>query len=104
MTISKIRSVCAFLIGMSYRELPGDGGHLRQAIDDTLIDLGAKMYRESGSPAGEVENKYFRIGKRKLRICTEDEMLVSLWGSKVLVDEVHSKIVEKLKARGCAGV
>lgn len=104
MTISKIRSVCALLVGKRYKELPGFGGDLRDAIEDTLTDFGATKFAESGSPAFEVNNEYFRIGNRRLRICTEDEMFVSLWGSKVVVDPVYFKIVEKLKARGCAGV
>ena len=102
--ISRIRTFCARLIGSSYRELPGFGCDLRQAIEDTLLDFDAEKCGESGSPAYEVNNEYFRIAGRKLRICTEDEMDVSLWGPKILVDQVHSKIVEKLRARGCAGV
>ena len=104
MSISKVRSVLASLVGMRYRELPGFGGDLRQAIEDTLADFGAEKCGESGTPAREVNNEYFRIGRRKVRVCTEDEMFVSLWGSRTLVDQVYAKIVEKLKARGCAGV
>lgn len=99
-----IRSVCASFIGMRYRELPGFGSDLRQAIEDTLAEFGAQKYGESGSPTFEVNNEYFRIGNRTLRICTEDEMDVSLWGSKSLVDQVYFNIVDKLKSRGCAGV
>ena len=69
-----------------------------------MIDFGAEKCGESGSPAYEGNNEYFRICGRKLRVCTEDERFVSLWGSKPLVDEVYAKIVEKLKTRGCAGV
>jgi len=101
---SQIRSVCAFLIGIRYRELPGFGSDLRRAIEDTLINFGATKQSESGSPAFEVNNEYFRIGNRKLRICTEDEMFVSLWGSKAIVDAVYFAIVQKLKVRKCAGV
>jgi hypothetical protein len=99
MNLSRIRSICARLVGKSYRELPDYESGLRLAIEDTLADLGAEKCGESGSPAYEVNNEYFRIGSRKLRICTEDEMFVSLWGPKRLVDEVHSRILEKLRVR-----
>jgi hypothetical protein len=88
---------------MRYRELPGFGSDLRQAIEDTLAELHAEKCGESGTPAFEINNEYFRIGRRKIRVWTEDEMDVSLWGSKKLVDQVYAKVVEKLKARGCAG-
>jgi hypothetical protein len=103
-TLSKIRSVAAALIGMRYRDLPGFGPDLRQAIEDTLAELHAEKCGESGTPAFEVNNEYFRIGRRKIRVCTEDERDVSLWGSRELVDQLYASIVEKLKARGCAGV
>ena len=96
MRLSGIRSFCANLVGMNYRELPGSGAELRQAIQSVLADFGAEKCGESGSPAYEVNNEYFRIGGRKLRVCTEDEMFVSLWGSKALVDRVYARIVEKL--------
>jgi hypothetical protein len=103
-TVCRIRSLAAALVGMRYRDLSGfDPGH-RQAIEDTLAELHAEKCGESGSPAFEINNEYFRIGRRKIRVCTEDEMDVSLWGSKKLVDQVYTKIVEKLKARGCAGL
>lgn len=69
-----------------------------------LADFDAQKIGESGSPAYEVNNEYFRIGRRKLRICTEDEMFVSLWGSKSLVDPVYLRIVEKLRVKGSEGV
>lgn len=103
-TLCRIRSVAAALVGMRYRDLPGFGPDLRQAIEDTFAELHAEKCGESGTPAFEVNNEYFRIGRRKIRVCTEDERDVSLWGSKNLVDQVYTKIVERLKARGCAGV
>jgi hypothetical protein len=62
-----------------------------------LSDYGAVKYRESGTPAGEVTNEYFRIGRRKLRICTEDGMFVSLWGEKALVNEVFDAVSKHLQ-------
>jgi hypothetical protein len=102
--VCRIRSVSAALVGTRYRELAGFGPELRQAIEDTLAELPAEKCGESGTPAFEINNEYFRIGRRKIRVCTEDEMDVSLWGSKKLVDQVYTKIVEKLRARGCAGL
>ena len=97
MNISKVRSLLASFVGMRYRELPGFGSDLRTAIEDTLSELGAVKYNESGTPAFEMNNEYFRIGTRKLRICTEDEMDVSVWGSKSLVDDFCAKVEKKLE-------
>lgn len=102
-TLCRIRSVAAALVGKRYRDLPGFGPDLREAIEDTLAELQAEKCGESGTAAFEVNNEYFRIGRRKIRVCTEDVRDVSLWGSKNLVDQVYAKIVEKLKARGCGG-
>ena len=104
MNLTRIRSVCARLIGMKYREMPGMGGHARAAVRDMLAELGAEFRGESGSPCCEVNNEYFRVGGRKLRVCTEDELFVSLWGSKAIVETVYWGAVEKMRARGCAGV
>jgi hypothetical protein len=104
MSTTKIRSFCARLIGMRYREMPGAGGDAKDAIVETLTDMGAEFCGESGSPGYEVNNEYFRVGGRKLRVCTEDDLFVSLWGSKALVETVYAKAVEKMRARGCIGV
>ena len=95
--LAKVRSFCARFIGMEYRELPGFGKNLRTAIEDALKDLGAEKCGESGSPAYEVNNEYFQIRGRKLRVCTEDEMDVSLWGPKALTDDVHEQIIKRLR-------
>ena len=84
--------------GMRYRELPF--GVRREEIEAALSDLDAQKCSESGTPAFEVNNEVFRIGRRKLRLCTEDEMLVSLWGSKALVDDVYTRITSRLERRG----
>jgi hypothetical protein len=102
MSISKIRSVCARLIGMRYRELPF--GTRREEIEAALSELDARKCGESGTPAFEVNNEYFRIGRRKLRVCTEDEMFVSLWGSRALVDQVYARVMESWEARRRSGV
>ena len=100
-TTDKIRTVTASLFGMRYRPLPGFGIDLRTAVEDTLAEFNAVKCGESGSPAYEVNNEYFRIGRRRIRLCTEDEREVSLWGPKRLVDQVYAAIVEKLKSRRC---
>jgi hypothetical protein len=104
MSITKIRCFCARLVGKRYRELPGSGGDAKDAVVDALTDLGAEYCGESGSPGYEVNNEFFRVGGRKIRVCTEDDLFVSIWGSKALVETVYGKAVEKLKARGCVGV
>lgn len=98
MNTSKIRAFCARLVGMLYCELPF--GTSRDQIEDALTQLGAVKYGESGTAAFEVNYEHFRIGSRKLRICTEDEMIVSLWGSRGLVDEVFALITESPKRGG----
>ncbi len=103
MGIAEIRSFCARLIGLRYRQLPGFGGDARDAAVDTLIDLGATFCGESGSPAYELNSECFRIGRRKIHVCTEDHWLAYLWGSKALVEAVYSGAVDKLRARSAGG-
>ena len=89
---------------MTYKEMPGCAGDAKAAVIDTLVELGAEFRGESGSPCYEVNNEYFRIDGRKIRVCTEDDLFISLWGSKALVETVYSKAIEKMRARGCVGV
>ena len=84
------------LIGRRYRELPF--GTRREHIEAALSALRAEKYAESGTPAYELNNEYFRIGRRKVKVCTEDELFVSLWGSKTVVDTLYRKIVERAEA------
>jgi len=74
-SISRFRSMFMAWIGLRYRELPL--GTRREEIEAALSDLHAQKCGESGTPAYEVNNEYFRIGRRKVRVCTEDEMIVS---------------------------
>jgi len=100
MSPTKIRSFCARLIGLRYREIPGSGSDAKVAVAEVLTDLGAEFWGESGTPCYEVNNEYYRVGGRKIRVCTEDELFVSLWGSPALVETVYSKAVAKLRTRG----
>src|SRR5256885_16331465 len=93
MNVSKIRSALARMVGLRYRELPGWGAELRQALGDTLAELNARKYKECGTPCFELNNEYYRVGNRKLKVSTEDEMDVSLWGPKALVEEGYSGVV-----------
>jgi len=102
MKMAKFRTLFMSLFGMRYRELPF--GTRREEIEAALSELDAEKCGESGTPAFEVNNEYFRIGRRKLRVCTEDEMFVSLWGSRALVDQVYARVMESWEARRRAGV
>lgn len=104
MNTTRIRSFCARLIGMRYQEMPGLGFDAKETLIDTLAELGAEFCGESGTPCYEVNNEYFRVNGRKIRVCTEDDLFISLWGSKALVETVYSKAVEKMRAKGCPGV
>jgi len=90
--ISRFRFVFARLIGKRYRELPF--GTLRKDIERALFELHGEKRGETGSPCNEVVNEYFWIGRRTIRVCTEDEMFVSLWGEKDPVDQVYTIVVE----------
>ena len=85
------------LLGMRYRELPF--GTRREQIEAALSAVQAEKRSESGSPAFEVNNEYFRIRRRRVRVCTEDEMFVSLWGSRTLVDSLHASIISRSTAK-----
>jgi hypothetical protein len=91
------RSFLASLLGLAYQELPA--GIVREDIDAVLDEFNAQPCGESGTPAYEVNNEYFRIGRRKVRLCTEDEMFVSVWGPKDLVREFYAKIIAKMQSR-----
>jgi hypothetical protein len=97
MTLARLRSLFMSLVGMRYRELPFS--IRRHDVDAVLIALRAEKIAQSGTPAFEVSNDYFRIGRRKLRLCTEDQMFVSLWGPKTLVDQVYARVIEHSEAR-----
>lgn len=100
MNMTKIRSLCARFVGMRYREVPGAGGDARDAVVDALAELSAEFCGESGTPCYEVNNECFRVGRKRIRVCTEDDLFVSLWGSKALVETVYSRAVAKMRARG----
>jgi hypothetical protein len=104
LNFSKIMSRLATLVGRHCRELPGFGPQLRRAIDQTLDELGAEKCGKSGTPVFFIDHEYFRIGGRKLQVCTEDDMFVSLCGSKAVVEQVYSRILEKLSANERAEV
>jgi hypothetical protein len=82
---------------MRYRELPF--GTRRGEIEASLAEVNARKCCESISPAYEVVNEWYRVGRRRIRVCTEDEMEVSLWGSKSLVDELYTKITQRSAKR-----
>jgi hypothetical protein len=60
MNITKIRSFCARLVGMRYREMPGAGGDAKSAIMDMLAGMGAEFCGESGSPASRQPVPYIK--------------------------------------------
>ncbi len=97
MNLTKFRTAVMSILGMKYRELPF--GTRRADVLAVLEELNAQKLGESGTPAFEVYNEEFRIGKRRLRICTEDEMFVSLWGTAPLVDDAYARITAKSDAR-----
>jgi len=86
---------------MRYRELPF--GTRREEIEAALSELGAE---KCGVTYGYhvAVHEHFRVGRRKLRVCTEDEYFVSLWGSRALVDEVYARLMVSWEARRESGV
>ncbi len=94
---TRLRSFLTSLVGLRYRELPF--GTRRKEIETALSDLHAQKCGESGTPGYEVNNEYFRIGRRKVRVCTEDGMFVSLWGSRRLVDSLYEAILARSEGR-----
>ena len=83
--------------------MPAFGATAREAVANALADVGAEKCGESGSPAYEVNNEYFRVGRRRIRVCTEDGMFVSIWGPRGLVDEVCARTIENLKTKAGPG-
>ena len=50
MSHARLRSAVAAIVGWRYRELPGMGGGVRQALEETLFELDAQKYKECGTP------------------------------------------------------
>ena len=71
------------------------GCDVREALEETLCGLEAHKYKECGTPCYELNNEYYRIGKRTLKVSTEDEMFVAIWGPKDLVERVYGEVVRR---------
>ncbi len=56
---------------------------------------GGTAYRESGSPCGEIQNIYFHLRGRRIRLCIEEYGAVTLWGPRSLVRELSKAIEAK---------
>ena len=66
------------------------------AIIDAIRGLGGKRCGEGGSPDGSFTNLYFRIGRRRVRLCIEEYDDLTLWGPKRLVGEISKRVAERL--------
>ncbi len=63
-----------------------------QAATATILDMGGQQHPETGSPAGELTIKHFRIRGHRLRLCIEDYDTVTLWGPTDMVRELSNRI------------
>ena len=95
--MKRLRTFLAAIVGLRYVELPF--GVRREEINAALSELRAQSCGESGPPGFEVNNEYFRIGRRKVRVCTEDEMFVSLWGTKAVVNPLYERTLSNPRTR-----
>ena len=57
---------------------------------------GRKLEHEDTGVAFDVENFYFQVRGRRIRLCVEEYGEISLWGSKRLVTEISRRIAERL--------
>jgi hypothetical protein len=73
------------------------GKDVVKAALDTLKEFGA-MQLESGRVelAIDIENLYFRVEDRRVRLCVEDYGDVTLWGAKSIVAKLAKRIDERL--------
>jgi hypothetical protein len=85
------------LFGRGHATL-GDWPHCEvvKAALDVIQDLGGELYRENGTPSGELEVKHFCVGVHRLRLCITDYGGVSLWGPKQLVADIAKQVADKL--------
>ena len=67
-------------------------GDVVNAAITALRDAGGAVCGEDGTPAREVENIYFKLRGRRVRLCVEDYADVTLWGPKNLVREVQARL------------
>lgn len=65
------------------------------AIFFALEDCGAVKCGESGMPAA-LDNYYFRVSGRQVKVSVEDYGDITLWGPKRLVQSLAGRISERL--------
>ena len=68
--------------------------NLNLAIE-VIKTQGGKECGSNGTPCGEIENLFFIIGGKKVRLCYEEYGEVTLWGSKSIVLPLAEKIAEE---------
>jgi len=77
-----------------------DQGVVEAAVD-TVSELGGRRIQgQDPGLAFDIENKYFRVQGRRVRLCVEDYGEVSLWGPKRVVTGLAKRIAERLSAKG----
>jgi hypothetical protein len=86
-----------FLIGLfGYSRVRySQEGYVLDAIMSALKDCGAEKYGENGMPT-VFDNYYFRIRGRQVKLQVEDYGDIVLWGPKKLVQDLSSRISDKL--------
>ena len=75
-----------------------DQGVVEAAVD-TVSELGGQRIQgQDPGLAFDIENTYFRVQGRRVRLCVEDYGEVSLWGPKRVVTELATRITERMSA------
>jgi hypothetical protein len=74
-----------------------DQGIVEAAVR-TIREFGGERIQkeESACVAFDIENLYFRVQGRSIRLCIEEYGEVSLWGAKRVVTELSKRINERL--------
>ena len=97
-----LRDCVLVLIGhrrIKLGEWPDQG--VVEAAVNTVHDLGGKrIQKEDLGLAFDIENAYFCVQGRRVRLCIEEYGEVSLWGAKGVVTELSKRIAERLSAKG----
>jgi hypothetical protein len=98
-----LRDGVLFLVGhrcIALGEWPDQG--VVEAVVATVTELGGQQVPGKDFPlAFDIENLYFRVQGRRVRLCIEEYGSVTFWGPRTLVAELSKRVAQKLAA-SCA--
>ena len=97
MVESKFINLLIGLFGLGRAKL-GEWPH-GEAVDAAIAsirELGGQVHHTTGTPGNELEIFHLRVRGRRIRLCVEDYGDVVLWGPKALLEDISTRVVDRL--------